>query len=217
MKEPARKLEQCELPSRMANLGNKILVLSGKAGGGERLATEMGVPFLGRIPLDPRIVMSGDSGTPFIEFSTESQASRAFAAALEPILCQSGRPPLPASHQHNETHIMKIAIPVANGTLCTHFGHCEQFALVEVAADSHAVANITFLAPPAHEPGVLPRWLHEKGANVIIAGGMGQRARGLFSQHGIKVVVGAPTGSPAEVVSAYLENTLEVGQNTCDH
>jgi len=112
---------------------------------------------------------------------------------------------------------MKIAIPTAEGKLCMHFGHCEQFALVEVDEADKTIGKTEYLSPPAHEPGVLPRWLHEQGANVIIAGGMGQRAQGLFSQNGITVVVGAPGETPEKVASAYLAGTLEVGQNVCDH
>ena len=112
---------------------------------------------------------------------------------------------------------MKIAIPVADGVLCMHFGHCQQFAIVDVDADAKTVTNTTYLTPPPHEPGVLPRWLHEQGANVIIAGGMGQRAQGLFAENGIKVVVGAQGGDPQAVVQAYLSGDLQTGQNICDH
>ena len=87
---------------------------------------------------------------------------------------------------------MKIAIPIAEGKLSLHFGHCEQFALLEANEATGQVVGKTMLNPPPHEPGVLPRWLHEKGANVIIAGGMGQRAQSLFAENGIKVVIGAP-------------------------
>jgi len=70
--------------------------------------------------------------------------------------------------------------------------------------------------PPGHEPGVLPRWLHENNVNVIIAGGMGQRAQQLFAQNGVEVVIGVSAKSPEELVSAYLDNTLETGDNICD-
>lgn len=45
-----------------------------KAGGGERMADEMDIPFLGRIPIEPRLVDAGDSGTSFLEkfFGTET-------------------------------------------------------------------------------------------------------------------------------------------------
>ncbi len=111
---------------------------------------------------------------------------------------------------------MKIAIPTANGELCMHFGHCEQFAIVEVD-DNKALSGTSYLTPPPHEPGVLPRWLREQGANVIIAGGMGQRAQMLFSQNGIDVVVGAPCDTPEDIAAAYLAGTLEAGTNACDH
>jgi predicted Fe-Mo cluster-binding NifX family protein len=112
---------------------------------------------------------------------------------------------------------MKIAIPTANGELCMHFGHCEKFALVEADSDAGTVTETLYLTPPVHAPGVLPQWLHEQGADVIIAGGMGQRAQALFAQHGIEVVVGAAGGSPAELALAFLEQTLETGDNVCDH
>lgn len=110
---------------------------------------------------------------------------------------------------------MKIAIPVADGRLCAHFGHCEQFALIEV--EDNEIKSKELLLPPAHEPGVLPRWLHEQGANVIITGGMGQRAQMLFAQNGIKVIYGVASGDPEELVRKYLNNTLEAGENICDH
>jgi len=36
------------------------------SGGGERAAEELGVPFLGRVALDPRMVAAGDSGRPYL-------------------------------------------------------------------------------------------------------------------------------------------------------
>ena len=112
---------------------------------------------------------------------------------------------------------MKIAIPCAEGELCMHFGHCEQFALVDVADKDGKAMQTTLLTPPAHEPGLLPRWLHEQGAGVVIAGGMGQRAQQIFVQNGIKVVVGAPAETPEVLAAAYMDGTLESGQNACDH
>lgn len=38
---------------------------------------------------------------------------------------------------------MKIAIPMAGGQLCMHFGHCEQFALVDVDETAGKPANTT--------------------------------------------------------------------------
>lgn len=112
---------------------------------------------------------------------------------------------------------MKIAIPTSNGLLCPHFGHCEEFTIVTVDTDSSTITGVQTLAAPAHEPGVLPRWLREKGADVVIAGGIGARAQALFAQNGIQVCVGAPSAPPADIVAAYLDGTLETGANLCDH
>jgi len=110
---------------------------------------------------------------------------------------------------------MKFAIPLAEGKLTAHFGHCQEFALVEVENDE--IKTKETLVPPPHEPGVLPRWLHDLGTNVIIAGGMGARALDLLAQNDIEVIVGAPSLTPEELVGQYLQNALESGANVCDH
>ena len=49
-----------------------------KVGGGERAAQEMKVPFLGRIPLDPQMVVCCDDGTPFVSKHWDSKVAEAF-------------------------------------------------------------------------------------------------------------------------------------------
>ena len=112
---------------------------------------------------------------------------------------------------------MKIAIPLANGKLSMHFGHCEKFALLDVDPVSQRLLKRDDLSAPPHEPGLLPPWLAGKGATVIIAGGMGQRAQALFAQAGINVVVGAPADIPENLAASYLAGTLQSGVNLCDH
>jgi len=53
-----------------------------KSGGGEKMAEEMGVPFLGRIPIDPAIVEACDSGKPYIQQYKDSQAALAFKQSV---------------------------------------------------------------------------------------------------------------------------------------
>ena len=112
---------------------------------------------------------------------------------------------------------MKIAIPLADGKLSMHFGHCASFALLEADEKEKRIVKREDLQAPPHEPGLLPRWLAERGATLIIAGGMGQRAQDLFCQHGIEVVVGAPAETPETLVAAWLSGTLQSGANACDH
>ena len=99
--------------------------------------------------------------------------------------------------------------------MCAHFGHCDQFALVET--ENGKIQGTSMHTPPPHEPGVLPSWLHQQGANVIIAGGMGAKAQQLFSQNGIRVITGAPVDSPEALVNKYLSDSLATGDNLCDH
>ena len=56
-----------------------------KEGGGVKIAAELGVPFLGKIPLEPKIVISADEGKPFITTQPDSEASRAFSKIVDKI------------------------------------------------------------------------------------------------------------------------------------
>jgi ATP-binding protein involved in chromosome partitioning len=113
--------------------------------------------------------------------------------------------------------IMRIAIPVSSGRLSPHFGHCEEFTLIDVDAESGNVTGQETVKAPPHEPGLLPRWLHERGANVIVAGGMGMRAQQLFAENNIQVIVGVSAGEPAVIVDALIKGQLISGENLCDH
>ena len=112
---------------------------------------------------------------------------------------------------------MRIAIPLADGRLAAHFGHCERFALIDVDLASKTILKREDIEAPPHQPGLLPPWLAERGARLIIAGGMGQRAQGLFAGHGIQVLVGAPSETPERLAAEYLAGKLQLGANICDH
>jgi ATP-binding protein involved in chromosome partitioning len=199
------------------NCGHRTDVF--KSGGGEIMADEVHVPFLGRIPIDPQIVQACDSGRPFVYHYNQSQTAKAFEKMLNPILELDSNSQELIETQSLQTgdKKMRIAIPLAQGKLSLHFGHCDQFAIYDIDGKTNKVMNRKDAAPPTHAPGVLPKWLHENDVSVIIAGGMGQRAQQLFAQNDIKVVVGASSGAPEELVSAFLQDTLETGDNICDH
>lgn len=63
-----------------------------KRGGGEKMAGETGVPFLGRIPIEPLIVEASDSGKPFVYHYGETKAAQAFNKAVQPLLGMNPRP-----------------------------------------------------------------------------------------------------------------------------
>ena len=112
---------------------------------------------------------------------------------------------------------MKIAIPTADGRLNLHFGHCKTFVILEMDTEKKSIIKKLEVPAPKHEPGVLPRFLAQQGVNVIISGGMGVAAQNLFKQAGIEVVLGAASQKPEELAVAYLEGTLQAGENICDH
>lgn len=181
-----------------------------KTGGGETMANDMQVPFLGRVPLEPHVVEAGDNGTPYVYTYAKTNAAKSFEAIVAKIENQI----IPTQKEITK---MLIALPTSDGQLCMHFGHCEKFFIFEVNEDEKRIIAKTVLTPPPHEPGLLPKWLHSEGVNAVIAGGMGQRAQGLFAEAGVNVIVGAQPDDPEKVVMAYLNGTLQTGDNVCDH
>lgn len=107
----------------------------------------------------------------------------------------------------------RIAIPISDGKVDPHFGHCTAFALLE--SDGNRIVARRDQPPPKHEPGVLPRWLVEQGVRVVIAGGMGERARALLEQAGVVVVLGASAGTPEELAHRYLAGALASQGGAC--
>jgi predicted Fe-Mo cluster-binding NifX family protein len=176
----------------------------------------MNVPFLGRVPLAADIVASGDNGRPFAAQRAASPQATAFAEIVQAVLAgMTPRVSTNPTQQPDPRPIMKIAIPLAGGRLSDHFGHCEQFALIEADPATKTILSQTLATPPPHEPGVLPRWLHQQGAQVIIAGGMGQRALQLFAQNNITVKSGPPGQTPEQLVAAFCNGSLRAGPSPC--
>jgi predicted Fe-Mo cluster-binding NifX family protein len=178
-------------------------------GGGEKTALNENIPFLGRVPFDPKLAACGDDGVSFLEKYKESAAAAAFIQ-LARAVTHKNMPPV----RSKGNTVKKFAVPVSEGKLTEHFGHCREFAIVE--ADENSILKKEILVPPPHEPGVLPEWLGKMGTDVVIAGGMGQRAAELFTQAGITVVTGAPSQSPESLVMSYLNNALTSTQNYCE-
>ena len=109
----------------------------------------------------------------------------------------------------------RIAIPMEEGALCPHFGHCQTFAIVSV--ENNKIAEIVEVVPPEHVPGLYPRWVAQFGVTDVIAGGMGQQAISLFNQQNINVFVGAPVKSAGDLVADFLADKLDLSANYCNH
>ena len=196
--------------------------------GGEILARRENLTFLGKLPLEPEVVKQGDSGNVSDLSSDRLPFSKAFNAIVDNVIAltkemvgvdvsheQSDMKSVSEASKSSDEGKMIFAIPLAEGKLCSHFGHCEQFALIET--EDGKIRGKMMHTPPVHEPGVLPRWLHDLGAHIIIAGGMGSKAQQLFVENGIKVITGAPMDPPESLVNQYIEGILMTGENVCDH
>ncbi len=109
----------------------------------------------------------------------------------------------------------RIAIPMAGNMLSEHFGHCQQFAYVDV--ENNVISNIVMMDPPEHQPGTYPRWVADNGATDVIAAGMGPMAVNLFNEAGLNVFVGAPLDTPVNLVNNFLADKLTLSANYCDH
>jgi ATP-binding protein involved in chromosome partitioning len=199
-------------------------------GGGLKLALRMNVPFLGNIPLDPEIVQSGDNGKPYVYYYPKSRTAERFEEIIAKIIARSSEQvktaeflkiipenviPKNGKQSPQNGDLTKFAVPTTGKKLCQHFGHCEAFAIMET--EHGRVVSETYVDAPEHEPGLLPKWLAEKGVQRIIAGGMGSTAKGLFAERGIDVITGAQAEDPRQAVELYLKGALDTGVNTCDH
>jgi predicted Fe-Mo cluster-binding NifX family protein len=90
-----------------------------------------------------------------------------------------------------------------------HFGRCPYYVFVDL--EDREVQQVNAVENPYyghHQPGQVPAFIEGQGANVMLAGGMGRRAIGLFQQCGIEAVTGA-TGSVRHALEQYLGGALQ--------
>jgi len=58
-------------------------------GGGEKTARDFELPFLGRVPMDPKVVIAGDTGKPYLSSNTDTPATNAFGKVVETVVKRS--------------------------------------------------------------------------------------------------------------------------------
>jgi predicted Fe-Mo cluster-binding NifX family protein len=103
-----------------------------------------------------------------------------------------------------------------DGQISQHFGRCPHYLIVEVEG-LETVKTETVNNPyyNSHSPGMVPKFINEQGAHVMIAGGMGPRAIDMFTSLGIEAVSGA-TGNVGNILQAYLRGEIS-GVEACQH
>ena len=190
-----------------------------KTGGGEKIAEKMKIPFLGRVPLDPAMVLSGDEGRPFVAAHPESAATASFNGIVDAWMDIMNDK---ESKRTKELVTMKkIAFACEENKgleseMSGHFGRCPFFMMVEV--EGRDVKNVEAVVNPyfnGHVPGVVPQFINTQKANVMIAGGMGPKAIDMFNGFGIEVATGVG-GKVGNVLQAYLDGRVS-GTVACAH
>jgi len=107
---------------------------------------------------------------------------------------------------------MKIAISTDGEFVSPHFGRCPNFTIFDI--ENGKILKKEVVPNPGHDPGAIPQFLHEHGVKAIIAGGMGMRASGFFSELGIETIVGI-SGKIDEITKEILKGTLKGGESLC--
>lgn len=110
-----------------------------------------------------------------------------------------------------------VAVPVEGDALCLHFGGAPAMAFFEVDPQQQAIRGRADHPTPDHAPGVLPRWVAERGADYVICGGIGERAIIMLAEAGIRTVPGAAAQPAAAAVQAWLDGMLETDPQACRH
>jgi ATP-binding protein involved in chromosome partitioning len=194
-----------------------------KTRGGMFTAKKEGLRLLGSLPFEPEVVSMGDKGNMGLLDDSKFIITQEFNKIVDEIIkfttietktIPEPKKIIPIKKKHAKDKKICV-VPVSEGKLSSHFGHCKQFAFIEIQHGK--IAKTEMLTPPAHEPGVLPRWLNEQGADIVIAAGMGEKAQQLLEENGIEVIIGAPMNSPESLTHQYLSGTLVKGANVCDH
>ena len=104
--------------------------------------------------------------------------------------------------------LLKIAIPMADGEFCEHFGGAKEFSIIEGAPERGQVTSSQCLAAPEHQPGALPRWLAAQQIDVVVVSAIGERALIMLAEAGIETRLAGEGMNPNELVIACLQGSL---------
>ncbi len=107
---------------------------------------------------------------------------------------------------------MKVAISTDGDFVSAHFGRCPEFTIVDIKDGK--VKKKETVQSLGHQPGFISQFLHQKGVECIICGGMGMRATGFFDEFGIQTIVGI-NGRISEVIEKFQKGKLEGGESLC--
>jgi len=200
-----------------------------KTGGGKIASEDLEVPFLGAIPIDPKVVLAGDAGIPIANLDSGSQISKTFRelATRTDRVVRNGSVPLQFAAADNlsqieterrSTHMLSktVAVPSMHpggldAARSGHFGHCDVFTLIQV--ENGEIRDISVVPNPPHQQGGCQapvNLLQQSRADALIVGGIGMRPLMGFRQAGIDVYYGPEGETVGTVVDHLLQGRLQL-------
>jgi len=109
-------------------------------------------------------------------------------------------------------YLMIFAISTNKGEVGLHFGRVQQYTLITV--EDQKLTEKKVITNPGHYTGNIPKFLYDRGVNVIITGGMGPGAMKHCIQYDIEVIVGI-TGKINDLIKEILLGNLKPSENLC--
>ncbi len=187
--------------------GKEFRIFPGK--GGERIAEEFKIKLLASLPLSHKLMEKADNG----ELHKAVKEMNMFKPVIEEIINSSKEEDLKI-----DKRIIKIAIPLdKNGKPSAHFGHAPLFAFITADREKKVVIEKQYLTPPPHEPNVIPQWIAENKADIVLTGGIGPKAEAILKGNKVAVIKGVSGEDAEKIAIDYLNGTLEISENKCDH
>jgi predicted Fe-Mo cluster-binding NifX family protein len=108
---------------------------------------------------------------------------------------------------------MIIAISVDGDQISMHFGRCEKYVLFDIK--NGKIIDRKEIKTPSHKPFFIPKFLAERGVEILITGGIGPRAINLFKELNVKVISGVE-GRTDDVIKRYLEGEIDENLEPCE-
>ncbi len=187
--------------------GKDIKIFPGR--GGEKIAEEFNIKLLASLPMSHKLMEAADSG----KLHKEVKELSMFSPVIEAIIEESKSRELKL-----DKRIIKIAIPLdENGKPSAHFGHAPKFAFITADRDKKVIISKEELTPPPHEPNVIPQWLAENKADIVLTGGIGPKAETILNNNKVAVIKGVSGEDIEKIVIDYLNDNLKTQENMCDH
>lgn len=108
----------------------------------------------------------------------------------------------------------KVAVPTRDGVVDDHFGHCAYYTIFTLVAN-RITATDRMPSPEGCgcKSGIAPV-LAAAGVRVMLAGNMGEGAKRVLEQNGIRVVRGCH-GAVEELIEAYLAGRVADSGEGC--